>query len=116
MKKPLCTVLIICALVSLQACGESRNEASDRFLPALDTDINCSITVAGNYDNFEALEAEFDRFNEFYPNVRLSYVKLDDYNNTLGSAIECNNRPNIFFSYAWMNGNEEYDPVRRANG
>ena len=35
----------------------------------------------GDYGNFEALEAEFDRFNEYYPNVSLSYVKLDDYKN-----------------------------------
>ena len=67
--------------------------------------------MAGSYDNFEALEAEFDRFNEFYPNVRLSYVKLDDYNNTLGTVLGSNEKPNIFFSYASMIGNEKYDSV-----
>ena len=43
--------------------------------------------------------------------MQLSYVKLDDYNNVLGTALEGNDKPNIFFSYAWMIGNEKYDSV-----
>ena len=112
MKKLFCIVLVICTLLSLAACGGKPQEATaDVFKPALDTNTSCRITVAGNYDNFEALEAEFDRFNEMYPNVQLSYVKLDDYNNMLGTVLESNDKPNIFFSYTWMIGNEQYDPV-----
>lgn len=112
MKKLLCIILAICTVVSLTACGGKTNdEAVAGFKPALDTSTSCSITVAGSYDNFEALEAEFDRFNEFYPNVRLSYVKLDDYSNTLAAALEGNDRPNIFFTNASMIGNEQYEPV-----
>lgn len=112
MKKLLCVVLILCVVVSLAACGgKKQEETATGFKPALDTDTNCSITVAGSYDNFEALEAEFDRFNEMYPNVQFSYVKLDDYNNTLGTVLDGNDAPNIFFSYTWMIGNEKYAPV-----
>ena len=113
MKKLLCTILIICTLVSLTACGSKPQEeaATIGFKPALDTKTSCRITVAGNYDNFVALEAEFDRFNETYPNVQLNYVKLDDYNNMLGTVLEGNDKPNIFFSYTWMIGNEQYEPV-----
>ena len=112
MKKLICIILAACTAVSLAACGgKPQEETSAGFKPALDTNTSCSITVAGSYDNFEALEAEFDRFNETYPNVELSYVKLDDYNSTLGAALESNNKPNIFFSYAWMLGNEKYDSV-----
>ena len=118
MKKMLCIVLAICMLASLAACGSKPQEETAAavseeagFKPALDTATSCSITVAGSYDNFEALEAKFDRFNEIYPNVQLSYVKLDDYNNILGTVLESNDKPNIFFSYTWMNGNEQYDPV-----
>ena len=112
MKKLLCVVLILCVVVSLAACGgKKQEETATGFKPALDTDTNCSITVAGSYDNFEALEAEFDRFNEVYPNVQFSYVKLDDYNNTLGTVLDGNDAPNIFFSYTWMIGNEKYAPV-----
>jgi multiple sugar transport system substrate-binding protein len=112
MKKLICIILAICAAVSLTACGgKTQEETAAGFKPALDTKTSCSITVAGSYDNFEALEAEFDRFNEFYPNVRFSYVKLDDYSNTLGTALEGKDKPNIFFSFASMIGNENYDPV-----
>lgn len=112
MKKLICILLVICTVVSLAACGgKTQEETVTGFKPALDTNTSCSITVVGSYDNFEALEAEFDRFNEFYPNVRFSYVKLDDYSNTLGTALEGNDKPNIFFTTASMIGNENYDPV-----
>jgi len=112
MKRLLCTILFICMLVSLTACGEKKPEETDAgFKPALDTETDCKITVAGSYDNFEALEAEFDRFNEFYPKVQLSYVKLDDYSNMLGTVLGSNDKPNIFFSYTWMIGNDQYKAV-----
>ncbi len=112
MKKLICVVLTLCMLASLAACGsEGREETAAGFKPALDTKTSCSLTIAGSYDNFEALEMEFDRFNEFYPNVQLSYVKLDDYNNVLATALDSSDRPNIFFSYSWMIGNEKFDPV-----
>ena len=112
MKKLICILLVICTVVSLAACGgKTQEETVTGFKPALDTNTSCSITVVGSYDNFEALEAEFDRFNEFYPNVHFSYVKLDDYSSTLGTALEGNDKPNIFFTTASMIGNENYDPV-----
>ena len=114
MKKILCAVLALFMLVTLTSCGSKPSEpekTSGEFEPLLDTDTDCSITVAGSYDNFEALEMEFDRFNETYPNVELNYVKLDDYNNVLATALDGNDKPNIFFSYTWMIGNEQYAPV-----
>ncbi len=112
MKKLLCIVLVLCLVASLTACsGKTQKDTAAGFKPALDTGTSCSITVAGSYDNFEALEAEFDRFNEIYPNVQLSYVKLDDYSNTIGTVLEGKDRPNIFFSYASMIGNKQFDPV-----
>ncbi len=112
MRRLLCVILFICILVSLTACGgKPQEETAAGFKPSLDTSTSCSITVVGSYDNFEALEAEFDKFNEIYPNVQLSYVKLDDYNNVLGTTLESNDKPNIFFSYTWMMGNEKYASV-----
>ena len=112
MKKILCIILTVFALISLSACSDKPKEETDTgFKPALDTETECNISVAGSYDNFEALEAEFDRFNEFYPNVQFSYVKLDDYNNPLATVLEGNDKPNIFFSYTWMIGNKNYDQV-----
>ena len=112
MKKLICFILVMSVILSLTACGgKTPAETEEGFVPALDTETECSITVVGSYDNFEALEAEFDRFNEFYPNVQLRYVKLDDYKNILGTALEGDDRPNIFFSYTWMIGDSKYDSV-----
>ena len=112
MKKVLCIISVICMLALLTACGsKTPEEPAAGFKPTLDTGTSCQIVVAGSYDNFEALEAEFDKFNKIYPNVRLSYVKLDDYNNTLETVLEGNDKPNIFFAYASMIGSEKYDRV-----
>ena len=112
MKKLLCTILAALLAVIPMACiSLAQADSAGAFQPRLDTDTSCTITVIGSYSNFEALEAEFDRFNEFYPDVELSYVKPDDYNNLLGTVLESNNAPNIFFSYQWMCGNEKYQTV-----
>lgn len=95
----------------LGLCLLSCNNGSEEFKPSLDTNTKCEIKIVGSYDNFEALEAEFDRFNDFYPNVQLVYEKLDDYNNTLSTVLESNEKPNIFFSYTWMVGNDKYNSV-----
>ena len=109
MKKMLCVILAaLLAVVPAVCVSRARAESAGAFQPRLDTDTSCKITVIGSYSNFEALEAEFDRFNEFYPDVELSYVKTDDYNNLLGTVLESKDAPNIFFSYQWMCGNEKY--------
>ena len=109
MKKLICVILLVFTLVVLTACGDKDN--SRVFKPALDTNTSCSITVIGSYDNFEALEAEFDRFNEYYPNVKLSYVKKDKYETNLPTILDSNDKPNIFFSFASMIGKSGYESV-----
>ena len=111
MKKLILIVLTVLMIFSLTSCGKKKEVADAGFKPALNKDTSCNITVVGSYDNFEALEAEFDRFNGYYPNVRLKYLKLDDYNNTLSMVLEGNDKPNIFFSYASMFGNQKFDSV-----
>ena len=112
MKKKLCMILAaMLVVVSMAGIAQAQTGSTGGFEPRLDTDESCEITVIGSYSNFEALEAEFDSFNEYYPNVELSYLKPDDYNNLLGTVLESNNAPNIFFSYPWMYGNEQYQTV-----
>ena len=112
MRKTLCIILAALLAVVPAAClSRAQAESAGAFQPKLDPGTSCTITVIGNYSNFEALEAEFDRFNEFYPDVELSYVKPDDYNNLLGTVLEGSDAPNIFFSYQWMCGNEKYQQV-----
>ncbi len=114
MKKSISIIAAVCAVVSLTACAgrtKGGSVTSAEFKPTLDTNTECSISVVGSYDNFEALEAEFDRFNEMYPNVRFSYMKLDDYYNILDTVLESNDSPNIFFTNAGMFGNEKYTHI-----
>ena len=101
MKKAICMFLTVLMILSLAACGSGQQEAKteakteaksetkaeEGFSPALDTSTSCHISIAGGYDNFEALENEFDRFNEYYPQVELVFRKVDDFNNMIGTVL-----------------------------
>ena len=106
MKKVLFATLSVSLAVFMSGCKKKHS-----FKPSMDKNTTCSIKIIGSYGNFEALEAEFVRFNKYYPNVSLSYEKKDDYNNTLSTVLEGNDKPNIFFSYTWMMGNDKYSSV-----
>jgi len=114
MKKLLCAAVSILMIVSLAACNNSNSSsafAETDFVPTLDKSTSCDIKVVGSYSNFEALLVEFDRFNEYYPNVKLRYEKLDDYENTLPVVLEGSEKPNIFFSESKMVDNGKYTSV-----
>ena len=106
MKKALCILLAVLMIMSLTACDAEKQEAGaeEGFKPALDTSVRCHISVAGGYSNFEALEAEFDRFNEYYPNAELVYTKIDDYNNMIGTVLNGNDAPDIYVNYSGTDG------------
>ena len=111
MKKTISMFLAVLMILGLAACGAQKQEAApteEGFRPALDPSVSCHITVAGGYDNFEALEAEFDRFNEHYPNVELVFTKVDDYSNMIGTVLNGNDAPDIYVNYSWMVGREQY--------
>ena len=117
MKKAICVFFAVLMILSLTVCGSGWQEANaeEGFRPALDTSISCQINVIGGYSNFEALEAEFDRFNEFYPNVELMYTKVDDYNNMIGTVLNGKDAPDIYVNYSWMYGREQYkDAIEHA--
>ena len=103
--------LAVLMILGLAACGAEKQEATpteEGFRPALDTSAKCHITVGGGYDNFEALEAEFDSFNAYYPNAELVYTKVDDYNNMIGMVLNGNDAPDIYVNYSWMYGRDQY--------
>ncbi len=110
MKKTKHLFLTALLLPALVACTQKTEEVKNEegFQPALDTNQSCQICVAGGYDNFEALETEFDHFNEYYPNVELMYTKVDDYNNMIGTVLNGNDAPDIYVNYSWMYGREQY--------
>ena len=106
----MCFFLAVLMILGLAACGSKKQEATtaEGFQPALDTSAGGHISVVGGYDNFEALEAEFDRFNDYYPNLKLVYTKIDDYNNMIGTVLNGNDAPDIYVNYSWMYGREQY--------
>lgn len=109
-RKMLISALSIMMLTGMTSCGsKSSNDAE--FKPGLSTDSTCSITVAGDYSNFESLESEFERFYEYYPNVSLNYICLDDYRNTITSALLSDEAPDIYVTTTWMLEDEKYTPV-----
>ncbi|MCR4658656.1 MAG: ABC transporter substrate-binding protein [Lachnospiraceae bacterium] len=110
MKKTMCMILTVLMVSGLMACSRVKLEEvpEEGFKPSLDTAVSCHINVAGGYDNFEALEAEFDRFNEYYPNVEMMFTKIDDYNNMIGTVLNGNDAPDIYVNYSWMYGRDQY--------
>lgn len=110
MKKTMSMFLAVMMIFSLAACGSKQQEAvaEEGFKPELDTSTGCHLTIAGGYDNFEALEAEIDHFNDYYPNAELVYTKVDDYNNMIGTVLNGNDAPDIYVNYSWMYGRDQY--------
>ncbi len=115
MRKTVRTLLTLgmTAMLLLQGCGSAKS-ADVPFTPKYDKDTEFSLTVAGDYSNFESLEAEFERFYEYYPNASLQYVSLDDYGNVISSALVGSEPPDIFTTKSAMIGNEKYDDMFAA--
>ena len=110
MKKSMCLFMTFLMTLSLAACDQSKPKKPENegFQPSLNTDVSSHLRISGGYDNFEALEVEFDRFNQYYPNVELVYTKVDDYDNMIGMVLNGNDAPDIYVNYSWMYGREQY--------
>ncbi len=110
MKKAIFTILALLLFLGLASCNAKKQQANteEGFRPALDTSVKGHINFAGSYNNFEALETEFNRFNEYYPNVELVYTKIDDYNNMLGMVLNGKDAPDVYVTNSWMYGREQY--------
>ena len=110
MKKTISLILALLMILQLSACSskEPEKQQEEGFKPALDTNTSCQIKFGGGYDNFEALEAEFDRFGKYYPNVEMTYTTIDDYNNMIGTVLNGNDAPDIYVNYSLMYGREQY--------
>ncbi len=110
-------VAAFCLALALCLSGCSSRETQEQlkapagFAPALDTKTVGSINVVGHYNNFEALEEEFNRFNQYYPEVKLSYTYLDNYSGILETALNSADAPDIYFVYPSMSGRENGEGV-----
>jgi len=93
-------ILSVFVIATAAGCGKTVEEVP--FEPKLDVASDSSVTVYGSYSNFEALESEFERFNEYYPNVSLSYIYLDGYNDAIGNSLLSSEAPDIYCTFYWM--------------
>lgn len=109
-KRLLIAILVLSLVPGASACKKAQEDDAG-FRPLLPADTVCSIKVAGNYTNFESLESEFERFYEYYPNVSCNYVYLDDYNNTITSALLGEEAPDIYVTASWMLDDERMKPL-----
>jgi multiple sugar transport system substrate-binding protein len=88
--------------LSTTGCDNSNKEKP--FAPSLDTTTQCTISVKGHYDNFEALVEQTHKFQAFYPNVEITYTKVDDYTkeDVINNLFIGGSAPDIFFvNNAW---------------
>lgn len=101
-------VVCACAALTLAGCRKGK---SGQFVPRYGKDRQDSVYIAGHYTNFEALEAEFDRFKEYYPSVELRYEGLDNYNASIIPAVRGEDPPDIYFTFIWMLDKPAYRPL-----
>ncbi len=102
-------IIIVLTLSSFAGCKKKGKDVP--FEPKLAADSNASVTVYGNYSNFEALESEFERFNAYYPNVSLSYIYLDGYNDAIGKSLKSDEAPDIYCTFFWMWSNPKCEDI-----
>ena len=110
MKKLLTLITLGLTCFGVTACKKK----DKGFKPKYDKNTSCKINITGHYDNFEALEDEFIRFNKYYPNVQLTYTKMDNYKKMIGTSLKSDDAPDIFFSFPYMIGDSAYDDVFNA--
>lgn len=92
----LSAALLITSLCGCNSSGmDSGNIQEKEFVPSLDTSTKTTIEVKGSWSNFEALEAVAADFNEIYPDVTISYTRVDDYTNMLSTIVTGADKPEL---------------------
>lgn len=66
-------VCMAASLLMLSGCGKKEENV---FQPGLDTEKDVTLSVAGFFGNFEALDQVTADFNAYYPNVEFSYEQI----------------------------------------
>lgn len=77
MKNKLIQLFIIasvcCAGCSATGISSKDIQSTERFVPELDVEKSVTLKVSGFLGNFEALDQIVNEFNEYYPNVTITY-------------------------------------------
>lgn len=109
MKKNMGRIIVLAsvaamAVTGLAGCGSDNTKKADtgetkkeaEFQPSLDTEESVTLEVAGAMGNFEALDQVINDFNEYYPNVTVSYEQNDIY--ALSDYMKNNSYVDIFMT------------------
>lgn len=73
--KCICVCLMCVLLLGIAGCGKNVIN-NNEFKPVLDTEKKVTISVAGFFGNFEALDQVTNDFNQYYPNVEFTYEQI----------------------------------------
>ena len=94
MKKLISLILAAMMALTLTACSSGNQTAQPQatatpkaFTPALDTRAELNMNIVGEYGNFEALEQVIQDFQQYYPNVNITYEQIADFNT--GFPVRC---------------------------
>lgn len=85
------------------AAGTASTAAAEQqgFAPRLDTGAEAEFSIIGGLNNFEALEAVINDFNEIYPNCTINYFTVEDYVNNVEARMLSDTSVGVFM----MNNN-----------
>lgn len=87
-------------IACLGGCGakdaDTDTVKEKKFTPSLDTEVNTSLEIAGFMANFEALDQVVNDFNEYYPNVTVTYEQNDT--NSLADYLTNNSFIDVFMT------------------
>lgn len=100
MKKGKYLLLFPIMALTISGCNKKNNEEQEKeFSPKLDTGTACEIYIKGHYSDFEALDEQINKFNAFYPNVEITYQKVDDYTSekVIKELFVGDSAPDIYF-------------------
>ena len=75
---------------------DSTETKTEGFAPSLDTEKSVSLETAGYLGNFEALDQVINDFNEYYPNVTITYEQNDM--QSLADYLKNNSYVDIFMT------------------
>lgn len=75
---------------------QNKSENGTGFKPELDTERTVELQIAGFFGNFEALDQVVNNFNEYYPNVNISYEQNGD--SMLADYMQNNDYVDIFMT------------------
>ncbi|MBR6281374.1 MAG: carbohydrate ABC transporter substrate-binding protein [Lachnospiraceae bacterium] len=107
--KSITSIILTATLaVGMAGCGQT-SEVTQGFSPKYDSETGYKLSVVGSYSNFESLESAIERFYAYYPNGEIVYTYLDDYRNTIGSALAGAEPPDVYVVQHWMYGDAQFD-------